>query len=388
VHPSSGYVVFLVLFIVQAWISATLWQSAGRRTRGRGLIAARCAIAVFHAAVLACYWLSSSDFVARLGIQAPVVIVLGAVALAYTAIASVLMVVVLTGRRLGRHLNADADPARRRVLRLAGGAAVASPVAALAWGTLVERTSFRVRELEIPLPGLPQDLDGLRILQLSDIHLSMFLSESDFARVVDASRELRPNLAVITGDLISEQGDPLDACIRQLGRLRADAGVFACMGNHEAYAKAQSYTEMEAAKYGIRYLRGAASPLRFGGAVLNLAGVDYQPMTEKPRYLHGAGRLIVPAACNLLLSHNPDVFPAAVRQGWNCVLAGHTHGGQITVEILDQAITPIRVFTRYVRGLYRLGHSAAYVTRGIGSIGIPARLGAPPEISLLRLRKA
>jgi predicted MPP superfamily phosphohydrolase len=245
-----------------------------------------------------------------------------------------------------------------------------------------------VREVDIPLPGLPQDLDGLRILQLSDIHLSLFLSESDFARVVDASRELRPNLAVITGDLISEPGDPLDACIRQLGRLRADAGVFGCMGNHEGYAKAQDYAEIEAAKYGIRFLRSEASPLRFGGAVLNLAGVDYQPITERPRYLLGAGRLIVPGACNLLLSHNPDVFPVAARQGWNCVLGGHTHGGQIAVEILDETITPVRFFTRYVRGLYRLGRSAEYVTRGIGSIGIPARLGAPPEITLLKLRKA
>ena len=122
--------------------------------------------------------------------------------------------------------------------------------------------------------------------------------------------------------------------------------------------------------------------------MLNVAGVDYQPLYEKAKYLRGAGKLVVPGETNLLLSHNPDVFPVAARQGYNLMLAGHTHGGQVSVEILDQAINPARFFTSYVYGLYRQGAAAAYVTRGIGTIGIPARIGAPPEISLLRLRKA
>ena len=69
------------------------------------------------------------------------------------------------------------------------------------------------------------------------------------------------------------------------------------------------------------------------------------------------------------------------------MLAGHTHGGQVTVEILEQFVNPARFFTRYVQGLYRSGRSAAYVTRGIGTVGLPVRIGAPPEISVLRLRK-
>ena len=97
---------------------------------------------------------------------------------------------------------------------------------------------------------------------------------------------------------------------------------------------------------------------------------------------------MAPGAVNVLLSHNPDVFPVAAHQGYNLLLAGHTHGGQVSVEILDQDINPARFFTPFVYGLYRSGGAAAYVTRGIGTIGIPARIGAPPEISLLRLRKA
>ena len=132
---------------------------------------------------------------------------------------------------------------------------------------------------------------------------------------------------------------------------------------------------------GIPFLRGEARQLRFGSATLNVAGVDYQPLFHRADYLRGAERLVVPGETNLLLSHNPDVFPVAARQGYNLMLAGHTHGGQVSVEILDQAINPIRFLTPYVYGLFRQGSAAAYVTRGIGTIGIPARIGAPPEIA-------
>jgi predicted MPP superfamily phosphohydrolase len=257
----------------------------------------------------------------------------------------------------------------------------------VSYGAFIQRTDFRVREVDIPLAGLPPDLDGLRILQLSDIHLSAFLSEAEFARAIDATLHLRPQLAVVTGDLISGHTDPLDACIRQLARLKADAGVFGCMGNHERYIRAEDYTARQAARFGIRFLRGEAQTLRFGNATLNLAGRDFESHLDRSRYLRGAERLIVPGATNLLLQHNPDVFPVAARQGYHLLLAGHTHGGQVTVEILDRSINPARFFTPYVYGLYRQGNAAAYVTRGIGTIGIPARIGARPEISLLRLRK-
>jgi hypothetical protein len=240
------------------------------------------------------------------------------------------------------------------------------------------------------IPGLAPGLEGVRILQLSDIHMGPFLTESDLARVVDMGMESKPDLAVITGDLISTHGDPLDACIRQLARIKADAGVFGCMGNHEHYARAENYTEQAAARAGIRFLRGRAQQLQFGGATLNLAGVDHQWRTHGREYLAGAERMVVPGAFNLLLSHNPDVFPVAASQGYNLMLSGHTHGGQITVEIYDQFISPSRFFTPYVYGLYhdRAQGAAAYVTRGIGTIGIPVRIGAPPEITVIRLRKA
>ena len=290
--------------------------------------------------------------------------------------------------RLFRKKSDDMDPTRRALLRAAGGAVVAAPFALFGFGALVERTAFRVRELDVPIPDLHPDLEGLRLVHLSDIHLSPYLSEQEFARVVDAANELRAQVMFVTGDLISMRGDPLDACLHQLSRLRSDAGILGCMGNHEIYAQSEAYTEAQGARLGIPFLRSHARQLRLGSATLNIAGVDYQKIRWRPRYLLGAERLIRPGALNIMMSHNPDVFPEAAAQGWDLTLAGHTHGGQVNFEILHHDFNVARFYTPYVYGLYQSGRSATYVTRGIGTIGMPARVGAPPEIALLRLRKA
>jgi predicted MPP superfamily phosphohydrolase len=371
----------LIFALVQWRITSLLWVAMHHRL-------ARLAILVFDVAVAVTYSFTFSSVLTALRIPTQFGMVLGAVSLAYCMTATAMIAIHLVLNALRRHFNAHTNPGRRQLLNVAGNAMMVAPFAVMGYGSLIQRTNFRVREVDLPIPGLPQDLEGLRILQLSDIHLSAFLSESEFARVIDASLELRPNLAVVTGDLISGFSDPLDACIRQLARLKADAGVFGCMGNHERYAKAEDYTERESGRRGIRFLRGEAQALRFGNATLNLAGTDFEPSRNRRGYLVGANKLILPGATNVLLQHSPDVFPVAARQGYNLLLAGHTHGGQVTVEILDQSINPARFFTPYVYGMYRAGDATAYVTRGIGTIGVPARIGAPPEISLLRLRKA
>jgi hypothetical protein len=127
--------------------------------------------------------------------------------------------------------------------------------------------------------------------------------------------------------------------------------------------------------------------LRFGNASLNVAGVDYQSIRDRG-YLVGTGKLVVPGTTNLLLSHNPDVFPVAVEQGYDAMLSGHTHGGQVTIEILNQTLNFARFATPYVAGLYRLEGKSCYVTAGLGTIALPVRIGAPPEISVLRLTRA
>ncbi len=376
------------IFFLAQWRLAVLAIRRVCRLEARLRVPASIALALAGILVAVGYAFSFSEVTGFLRVPHQLGAVWGAAAMCYLLVSTAALLLSMVLQPLRRRFPAEADPARRRVLNLAGNALMASPFAVVAYGALVQRTNFQVKETDLALAGLPADLDGLRVLQLSDIHLGAFLSESELARVIDAACELRPHIAFATGDFISTFGDPLEACIRQLARVKADAGMFGCLGNHERYAHAQTQTVHLAAQAGIPILRGEARQLRFGNSVINVAGVDYQSLGQKRRYLEGAERLLYPGALNLLLSHNPDVFPVATGQGYDLVLAGHTHGGQVTVEILDQALNPARFFTPYVRGLYRIDRSAAYVTRGIGTIGIPARIGAAPEITLLRLRKA
>jgi hypothetical protein len=278
--------------------------------------------------------------------------------------------------------NAELQPRRRALLQAAGAGLCIVPGVVAAFG-IVNRNRFRLSEVDIPIPDLPKDLQGLRIVQVTDIHLSPFLSEPEFAHAIDMANETRADLALVTGDLISRRGDPLDACLRQLARLRAQAGVLGCLGNHEVYTGTENYVTAQGRRIGIEFLRHEAKVLRFGAADVNFAGVDYQRFHS--HYLDGVDRLIRPGALNILLSHNPDVFPVAARQGFHLTIAGHTHGGQVDFEILHQHIDIARVYTPYVRGLYRDGNSALYVSTGLGTIGVPIRIGAPPEVSLIRL---
>ncbi len=275
------------------------------------------------------------------------------------------------------------SPERRQFLFATRAAVLAAPVVATGYGVFIQRDNFRVREVSIPIRGLAQELDGLRLVQLSDIHLSPFLSERELARTVDMANETGADLALVTGDIITSYHDPLDAGIKQLGRLRAQSGVIGCHGNHEIYAKVENYATEAAARVGIRFLRNQAEVLTFRGCPINFAGVDYQPMHEP--YLRGVERHIVRGMPNILLSHNPDVFPVAAAQGYDLTLSGHTHGGQITIEILHQNVSVARFYTPYVYGLYQENGASVYVTRGIGTVGVPARLGAPPEVALIRL---
>jgi predicted MPP superfamily phosphohydrolase len=279
------------------------------------------------------------------------------------------------------------QPTRRTFLRTTSLALCAAPAAVFAVG-MVQRDKFQLVETNLPVAGLPRELEGLRLLQLTDIHLSMFLSESELARAVDMANSARADLVLITGDLITRRGDPLDACLGQLARLKSPRGpALGCLGNHEIYAHSENYTTIAGKRLGMEFLRSESRLLHFGDAVINFVGVDYQHMGHE--YLTGVERLMVPGVPNILLSHNPDVFPVAAKKGFAATISGHTHGGQVNVEILHENVNPARLITPYTKGLYRLNHdegkSSIYVSSGIGTIGVPARIGVPPEITVLRL---
>ena len=321
-------------------------------------------------------------------VPAPLRSVFAAIAMVWGFSSAISLAIYALYRWMERDVPENVSSGRRGFIHAAGIAAMAAPFALTGFGAIVGRTDLHVRESDLPIPDLHPDLEGLTIGQISDLHVSPFLSLREAARAVDMTNELKAHLIVFTGDLISEPGDPLDEAIRELVRLRAEGGVLACLGNHERYARCESYLVAEAGRRGIEFLRGEARQLRRGGGILNVAGVDYQSIGDKKDYLRGAENMVIPGAANLLLSHNPDVFPVAVRQGYGAMLGGHTHGGQVTVEILSQNLNIARFFTPYVGGLYRLNGRSCYVNAGVGTIGMPVRLGAPPEITLLRLKRA
>jgi uncharacterized protein len=379
--------ILIPLIAVQIGICTDLRKRAAESKWRRRIAQAAAVVAVLFISIniLASLWLLGFRF---RGPFWSFLADLDAVGMTWMIAAVPSYLIYLACRRAKRVVPETVSRERRVLLQTVGVAAVASPLVAMSYGILVGRLDFGIREVSLPVPGLHPDLEGLRILHLSDVHLGQFLSEREFARVIDMSNGLRPNLAIMTGDLISKEDDPMELCVHQLARVRSDAGMFGCMGNHELYAEVEARVKVEAARRGIPFLRHENRQLRFGNAVMNIGGVDYQRLSSRKEYLKGAEKLIVPGTLNLLLSHNPDVFPVAAEQGWDVTLSGHTHGGQVTLEIVEQNINICRFFTPYVAGEYHLGNAGCYVTRGIGTIGLPARVGVPPEITLLRLRKA
>ncbi|HWF91958.1 MAG TPA: metallophosphoesterase [Terriglobales bacterium] len=298
---------------------------------------------------------------------------------------------------------------RRTFLRYAAYLAGSIPFFGAAYGYAIERWDFQVDRVEIPIANWPRELDGMTIMQLSDIHRSDTMPRKEVARAVSMANALRADLAVITGDFISYEGDPLEDCIAELSKLRAPLGVWGCNGNHEIYAQAEAEAQRLFAQFGMRLLRQENAQLEWRGGKFNLIGVDYQRdhMTRGPAgpMLANIDQLIRHDMPNILLSHNPNSFRRAADLGIELSLAGHTHGGQVKFEVVDHDVTPARLITEFVAGLYRLpfGNGPApvlannnrsekaaciYVNRGLGTFGMPVRLGVPPEITLMTLRSA
>lgn len=315
------------------------------------------------------------------------------------------------------HIETVADPGRRYFFRVATAAAGATPFLSAMYGFAAERLNYQVRRVEIPIPNLPSALDGMQIVQISDIHMSGYMSRANVRRAVDMANGLGADLAVVTGDLITGMGDPIADCIDEVRHLHAPLGTWGCNGNHEIYARAEDEAAYLFAQAGMKLLRQENAQITFKGTQFNLIGVDYQRERtrngQRQQTLANVEPLVRRDIPNILLSHNPNSFPRAAELGIELSLAGHTHGGQIQVEILDHRLSPARFITDYIAGLYQRPlfaasgkerpssasyqspatmHSSSmahiYVNRGLGTVGAPVRLGVPPEISLIVLRRA
>jgi predicted MPP superfamily phosphohydrolase len=271
---------------------------------------------------------------------------------------------------------------RRSFLLGAAGATAAAPLVLSAYGTVFARTDYETVEMDMPIRNLPPALVGLRLVQISDLHAGPFTTGRQIAGIVGRTNLLSPDLVMITGDVVHAARDEIAPCMRALSLLRARCGVFACQGNHEYWVGPEA-VRRGAEGAGIRMLVNEGRVLSIDGARLNIAAVDDLGL-GKPDLRRALARLD-PAAPTLLLSHRPDLFPAAARRGVDLTLAGHYHGGQVKIRILGVPLSPFRLVTKYLEGPFRRGRSRMYVSRGLGTTGPPVRIGSRPELTLFRL---
>jgi predicted MPP superfamily phosphohydrolase len=245
-----------------------------------------------------------------------------------------------------------------------------------------EATSLSLERVEIRLKRLPQKLDGLKIIHLSDTHHSPFTKLDHIERAVKIANRLRPDMFLLTGDYVSHEREYIAPVAAVLGKLKAKYGVHACLGNHDHWTDAELVTHLFRGE-GINVLINEGFRFEALGASFWLAGVDDYMVgkTDVPAALRGS----YPDEMKLLLAHNPIIFREAARGGVDLTLSGHTHGGQIKIRDEEKRILPKR---KLKAGLHSRRNAQIYITRGIGTVVVPMRYQCPPEISLLELRTA
>jgi len=232
----------------------------------------------------------------------------------------------------------------------------------------------RIERVDIPFPGLHPDLEGFRIVQISDLHVGPNIGQRYVQRVVDLTRSLNPDLVVLTGDIVDGPVPRLAPDVAPLSELAGKA-IF-ILGNHDCYAGADAWIEYWR-QTGMRVLLNSSEVIRKGNARLLVGG------TVDPAYgrLRPAISIAEEADFKLLLAHNPKLAPLGAKAGFDLQLSGHTHAGQFFPWTLAVKL----VHAPHVWGLSREGAMTVYVSAGTGTWGPPVRFGTNPELTLVRL---
>lgn len=272
-----------------------------------------------------------------------------------------------------------------------GTAGLFGVAGAIAYGYGIGQRRLSIVELEVALAGLATADDGLRVVQISDLHLGQYMSLEQLAFYVERVNELDPDLVCITGD-ITDGLEHAPLTFPVLDRLRARLGVFAILGNHDMYTGADAVTEALRSRTAIRVLRDrvASVPVRAGRLYLlglDDRGRDWAHGVRRHPVLEELVASIPQGEPYIVLSHRPDAFEHAARLGAGLTLAGHTHGGQLALPWFGARRPSLAHFiTRYPRGTFSEGSSTLHVNVGLGVTGQPVRLATPREITVVTLR--
>jgi predicted MPP superfamily phosphohydrolase len=274
---------------------------------------------------------------------------------------------------------------RKFLTRVAAGVGGTVGFGAAAWAYgRFEATWLHVVRVTVAVPRLPPPFAGLRVALVTDPHLGPFNSLEYIRSAVDAANALAPDLIAVGGDHVHgpRARDFIHPCLRELGRLRAPLGVYAVPGNHDHWADIDA-THRAVCDAGLTDVTNAGVWVEWAGERLRVAGVD-DLMWGKPQLAPALGDA-GPDDCCLLLSHNPEVAETLTDRRVGLVLSGHMHGGQVVIPGVGYHRLPAMYGAKYVAGLVQGPCAAVFVSRGVGTIGLPVRVLCRPEINLLTL---
>jgi len=277
------------------------------------------------------------------------------------------------------------------------GAEIAFAIAALTLfaGYIGSRT-LAVREIEARIESLPAGLDGLRVVQISDLHVGPQTPRRFLARVRRAVESLHPDLIAVTGDLIDDRHEDVEHYAAAFASLSAPLGVFAVAGNHDVYAGWEAVERELRSRTTMTVLVNESRLVERNGDRLTVAGVgDPAGRGRRPggggmsRVAPDVARALASAPAGvpvLALAHNPALWPELAAAGVTLTLSGHTHWGQLALPGFGWSlVTP---FLEHAMGAYRDGSSLLYVHPGTGYWGIPFRIGARPAVTAIVLKRA
>ena len=263
-----------------------------------------------------------------------------------------------------------------RVAALGWGWVAMASLVAMAIGAAAAFRGPRVEEVDVRVDGLHADLEGFRIAQISDLHVGPNIGRHYVQRVVDLTQELKPDIVVLTGDIVDGPVDRLADDVAPLASLR---NAYFILGNHDCYAGAEPWMA-HFRSLDMTVLANSSTLLRKGAARLLIGGVvDPAYQAARPRI-----EVTEEADFRLLLAHNPRLAPLGAKAGFDLQLSGHTHGGQFFPWTLAVRL----VHAPHVSGLSQEGRMLVYVSAGTGTWGPPVRFGTNPELTLLRLVRA
>jgi predicted MPP superfamily phosphohydrolase len=288
---------------------------------------------------------------------------------------------LLAGAPFGHALDAG---------RIAAGAVLATGLIGLALGYFGSR-QLVVRRVDAAVTGLPAEFDGMRIAQLSDLHIGPHTNRRFLGRVLDTTHGLAPDMIAVTGDLIDDRSEDVAAYSEALGSLTAPLGVFMIPGNHDVYAGWEAVElALRAANLGT-VLVNESHLVERNGASIALVGTG-DPAGGKRGTSRAAPDIeralagVPDGATVVAFAHNPALWPQLAERGVALTLSGHTHWGQFALPRLGWSLAS--PFLQHAMGAHQENDSLLYISPGPGYWGIPFRLGAAPEITLVTLRRA